>query len=134
MEAVRSAVLDAGRGLRGSANYESYRQVTIITAERWSELMSELHGALDPSARRANLLVSGIDLEDSCGRGLLIGQCLLRICGETRPCERMEEALPGLQATMRARWGGGAWAEVVRGGEIAVGDPVTWETAAALLG
>jgi hypothetical protein len=28
---------------------------------------------------------------------------------------------------MRARWGGGAFAEVVDGGDIAVGDPVSFE-------
>ena len=134
MDRVTSAILDAGRGLRGSANYNSRRQVTIVSVQRWAELMTELGAAVDPAARRANLLISGINLENSRGRPLALGRCLLRIGGETRPCERMEEALPGLRAAMEARWGGGAWAEVVRGGEIAVGDPVTWETAAALLG
>jgi MOSC domain-containing protein YiiM len=28
---------------------------------------------------------------------------------------------------MRERWGGGAYAEVVDGGEIAIGDTVAWE-------
>ena len=42
------------------------------------------------------------------------------------PAGQMDEALPGLQTAMRERWAGGAFAEVIEGGEIAVGDPVTW--------
>jgi MOSC domain-containing protein YiiM len=134
MDPINSAILDAGRGLRGNANYDGRRHVTIITVERWAELLEELSTTIDPATRRANLLVSGLDLENTRGRSLVLGECVLRIGGETRPCERMEQSLPGLRAAMEVRWGGGAWAEVVKGGEIAVGDHVTWEPAIALLG
>jgi MOSC domain-containing protein YiiM len=125
-EAVEHATLVAGRGIEGNADQGGRRQVTIITAERWAELMAELGAATEPVARRANLLVSGIVLEETRGRLLRIGACELRVRGETRPCERMEEALPGLQEAMKARWGGGAFAEVVTGGVIRVGDAVSW--------
>jgi hypothetical protein len=39
----------------------------------------------------------------------------------------MEAAHAGLQELMRDRWGGGAFAEVVDGGEIRIGDVVQWE-------
>jgi MOSC domain-containing protein YiiM len=132
MDFVRTATLDAGRGVRDSANYDGRRHVTIIASERWSELMDQLGASIDPSARRANLMVSGVDLANTGGRRLLVGDCTLLIGGETAPCERMEEALTGLQEAMRSRWGGGAWAEVVSGGSIAVGDAVRWES--SLLG
>ena len=127
MDAVDTALLEAGRGLRGSANRGGRRQVTIISQARWAELMGELGTDLLPSARRANLMVSGIDLENSRGRVLRVGDARLKINGETRPCEQMEEAHAGLQALMRERWGGGAFAEVLDGGEIRVGDTVEWE-------
>jgi MOSC domain-containing protein YiiM len=127
MDPVASALLEAGAGLRGNANRGGRRQVTIISDARWRELMRALKADLPPQARRANLMVSGIDLENSRGRVLRVGDTRLRINGETRPCERMEEAQTGLQALMRERWGGGAFAEVLEGGEIQVGAPVRWE-------
>ena len=127
MDPVEFAILEPDRGLQGNANAGGRRQVTIISRERWAELMAALEADLDPSARRANLMVSGIDLEASRGLGLRVGSALLRINGETRPCEQMEEACAGLQAAMRKRWGGGAFAEVINGGEIRVGDPVAWD-------
>ena len=130
MDPAETALLDADRGLRGNANRGGRRQVTIISRERWTELMDALKAELPPSARRANLMVSGIALERSRGRILRVGGARLRINGETRPCERMEEAHAGLEALMRDRWGGGAFAEVLEGGEIRVGDAVEWESPA----
>jgi MOSC domain-containing protein YiiM len=127
MDAAESAELVAGRGIVGNADQGGRRQVTIIEQEVWEALMRRLGGALPPSARRANLMVSGVPLADSRGRVLLVGPCRVRIFNETKPCERMEEALPGLRAAMYPNWSGGAFGEVVEGGRIAVGDPVTWE-------
>jgi MOSC domain-containing protein YiiM len=127
MDRVGHATLRAGRGLVGNADQGGRRQVTIMSAERWDGVQRELGAPIDPARRRANLLVSTIDLEESRGRVLKIGACRLRIAGETRPCERMEEAAAGLQRVMRERWGGGAYAEVLDDGEIGEGDDVGWE-------
>ena len=127
MDGTDRATLVAGRGLAGNANQGGTRQLTLMDLERWRELMDTFGLELDTSARRANLVVEGLDLFNSQGRTLVIGGARLLIHGETRPCERMDEAIPGLQNAMRERWGGGAFAEVIDGGEISVGDDVTWE-------
>jgi MOSC domain-containing protein YiiM len=127
MDPRPAATLVAGRGLTGNANQGGHRQVTVISEERWDDIRRTLGADVDPLMRRANLLVSGIDLENSRGKILRIGACRLRLLGETRPCERMEEARPGLQAALRPHWGGGAYGEVLDDGEISVGNMVTLE-------
>jgi MOSC domain-containing protein YiiM len=126
MDAAVTGRLAAGRGLVGNVDRSKRRQVTLLEQERWEELMDQMGPSIDPSARRANLLVSGVRLAGSRNRVIRVGPCRLRIGGETRPCERMDEALPGLRRAMELDWGGGAFAEVLDDGEIRVGDPVEW--------
>ncbi len=126
MDGVERASAVPGRGLEGNANQGGKRQVTLLTVDRWAEVRAELGLDVDPSLRRANLYVSGVDLTDQGGRTLGVGGCRIRIHGETRPCRQMEEAQPGLEDALRADWRGGAYGEVLEGGPIAVGDPVGW--------
>ena len=126
MDSVTRGTLVASRGLKGNADQGRRRQVTIIAHEKWADLMRELGVSISPSARRANLMISGIELAQSRNRILRIGGTRLRIGGETRPCERMDEAYAGLRRAMASDWGGGVYAEVLENGEIAVGDEVAW--------
>ena len=96
--------------------------------ERWTALTRDQLGGPEPDVRRANLLVEGVDLDDSQERVLRIGAARVRISGETRPCKQMDDACPGLQAALSPPWGGGAFGEVLDDGEIAVGDPVSLES------
>jgi MOSC domain-containing protein YiiM len=127
MDVRSTATLVANRGLVGNANQGGRRQVTIIEAERWAAHMDALGTTLDPSVRRANLLVRGVSLAGSRGQVLRIGAVRLQIAGETKPCHQMDEVYMGLQAVMRPDWGGGAFATVLDDGEIHVGDAVSWE-------
>jgi MOSC domain-containing protein YiiM len=120
------ATLVAGRGIDGSTGGSSTRQVTIIAKEQWEAMMAELGAEVDPAARRANMMVSGVALADSRGRTLRVGGVRIRIRGETRPCERMDEALPGLRGVMGREWRGGVYGQVLDDGVVTVGDAVSW--------
>lgn len=126
MDPAPHANLVASRGIVGNANQGGKRQVTIITREAWDAVRRELGEPVPPESRRANLLVSGVDLANTRGRVLRIGACRVRIYGETKPCWQMEEAHAGLQSALRPDWRGGVFAEVLDDGEIAVGDRVGW--------
>ena len=127
MDAHASVRLVAGEGIAGSVDRSRRRQVTIISREVWDQLMAALGAKADSSARRANLLVSGVVLAHTRGRVLRIGAGRLLIGGELTPCERMDEVRPGLRELMRSDWGGGVFGQVLDDALISVGDPVSWE-------
>jgi MOSC domain-containing protein YiiM len=126
MDAVARAMLKAHHGLVGNTDQGGRRQVTLLEQKVWHALMAHLGAALPPATRRANLLLSGIRLVQSRQRILGIGTCCIRILGETKPCEQMDEAYFGLRQAMYADWAGGAFGKVLDDGEIVVGDVVRW--------
>jgi MOSC domain-containing protein YiiM len=128
MDPRERATAVAERGLAGNANQGGHRQVTILAAEKWQAVEAELGIAIDPRARRANLMVRGLDLRNCRDRVLRIGDCRFHMLGETRPCRQMEETVPGLQKALDPDWRGGAYGRVLSGGAVGVGDPVSWET------
>jgi MOSC domain-containing protein YiiM len=126
MDPVESAQANAGRGLEGNADQGGKRQVTLISVESWADATAAVEGEPAPILRRANLLVAGVDLVESRGKTLQIGEVGIRIYGETRPCRRMEESHPGLQAALDPAWRAGAYGEVLSDGAIKLGDEVRW--------
>ena len=118
MDAVERARLKAHHGLVGNTDQGGRRQVTLLEQEVWQALMTQVGATLPPSVRPANVLLSGIRLVKSRQRILGIGACRIRILGETKPCERMEEACPGLQKAMYPAWAGGHLARCLTMGQL----------------
>ena len=142
MDSVSEAELLEGRGLKGNADQGGRRQVAILSKERWEEAVAGLAEAeeqsgppissgdnqsgnyIQPKDRRANLFVSGLDLEDTRGWKLTVGGYRMVIAGETKPCAFMDDICDGLQDALRPHWGGGAYAQVLDSGTISIGDYV----------
>jgi MOSC domain-containing protein YiiM len=127
MTSLDEANLVTGKGLTEDVSFSGRRQVTIIEREKWLAVTEKLNTDLPPESRRANLLVSGINLEETKGRILKIGACRIQISGETKPCAAMDAKLPGLKNALKPNWNGGAFGKVLVGGKIFVGDKVGWE-------
>jgi len=100
------------------------RQVTLLDAGQWRQVVAELGVDLPWHTRRANLLIEGIDLQAAVGQRIQIGECRFAIGGETTPCQRMDEIQPGLRRILTPELRGGVWGKVLRGGQLRVGDSV----------
>ena len=100
------------------------RQVTVLSLESWQAACREAGRTELPwTTRRANLLVTGVDL--AAGGVLRIGAVELEVTGETAPCERMDEACPGLRGALTPAWRGGVTCRVRQPGTLAPGVAVS---------
>jgi MOSC domain-containing protein YiiM len=123
MDSVDQAQLVAGHGLAGNADQGGWRQVTVIDEDAWRKATEELGVDVDPSARRANVMIRGLDLEKSRGRQLILGDCVINIRGENPPCRLMDQ----MQEFLKPHWRAGIFGEIVQGGTIRVGDKVAFD-------
>lgn len=121
MDCVEEAQLVAGRGPVGNADQGGWRQVTIIDEAAWNAATEELGIDVDPSLRRANVMLRGVDLENSRGKQLSLGGCVINIRGENPPCRLMKE----MQEPLRPHWHAGIFGDIAQGGTIHVGDTAT---------
>ncbi|MEZ5924789.1 MAG: hypothetical protein R3D57_10460 [Hyphomicrobiaceae bacterium] len=105
------------------------RQVTLLALEDWQAALAELdpgQGAVDLlwTARRANLLIEGLELPAASGAILVVGPVRIEVTRPVFPCTRMLEAHAGLMRALAKPWRGGIAGRVVAGGEVALGDAV----------
>ena len=129
LQEMERASVRSNHGLVGNAERGGRRQVTVLSAEDWEAANAQAGSELDPSARRANILVTGLgDLVESTGQVLKVGGARIQVTGETRPCSLMDAAHQGLRAAMEVSWRGGVYGIVLNDADLAVGDEVSWES------
>lgn len=122
---VQAAIAVAGVGLENDHAVGGRRQITLLAIESWRAACAELGQDVDPSVRRANLLVEGIDLGACIGKELSIGDVRIEVLGETRPCELLDDdGRVGLDASLRPQKRGGVFGRIVNGGQLRVGQTI----------
>lgn len=127
MDSISEVVSKKNKGLVGDANFgRSQRQVTFIEKEVFEGLGDRSSGMVKPEMRRANFMVSDIELEATIGRVLSVGNLRVKIMGETKPCKIMDEAHQGLRDALGTEWKGGVYGCVLNDATINVGNEVGW--------
>jgi MOSC domain-containing protein YiiM len=124
---VPSVRVEAGHGIAGeyhwSATPEPGQSLTLIAAEALEGLREDTGIELSHEASRRNVLTRGIDLNALVGRRFTVGgvECVgTELC---EPCNTLAKLTErGVLRGLVHR--GGLRADIVAGGEIAVGDPV----------
>ena len=132
MQTLDSAFISLDKGVEHDFRGKpSKRQVTVLSLAAWQEANTILHTELPWTTRRANLLVDALELENTTGKIITIGDVELLITQETDPCERMQEAAEGLFDALKAKWRGGVCCRVIREGRIKLGDEMVLSEKAA---
>lgn len=100
------------------------RPVTVISARAWREVCADLGQEIPWTTRRSNLLVDDIDLPQSEGAIIEIGEVRLQVTMEVDPCFRMDEQVDGLTEALKPDWRGGVGCIVLQRGSVSIGDAV----------
>jgi len=134
LQPVESFEVVEGKGVAGDARYfgrlsrdsgqPSRRQVTLIEREQIAEHAAGLGlSVIAPGAVRSNIETAGINLMALLGREIEIGEAILRLYAPRDPCAKMDAICQGLRERMLNQRQG-VLAEVVRSGQIRVGDAI----------
>lgn len=124
LEEMAEAPVTVARGLEGDVRgTNTDRQITILFREGWEKACAEAGAKLPWVARRANLYVEGMSVPHE-GAHISIGDVVLEVTKETKPCHLMDKAHMGLRVALQPEWRGGVCCNVIAGGTIRVGDAV----------
>ena len=124
---VPSVRAEAGHGIEGEYHWspapEPGQSLTLIAAEALEGLREDTGIELSHEASRRNVLTRGIDLNALVGRRFTVGAVECEGVELCQPCNTLAKLTErGVLRGLVHR--GGLRADIVAGGEIAVGDPV----------
>lgn len=123
---VNSAKVTKEKGINiGLPRRQGNRQVTLLSFEQWQQACDTLNIKLPWTARRANLLVTGIQFNiQYVGKVIHIGELQLLITGETEPCYKMDWVHPRLSVALNDNFKAGVTCKVLNDADIQVGDSI----------
>lgn len=125
MRIVNEARAIADAGLDGGVRPAPDRGLTLLASRQWEQVQSELNTDLSWHLRRANVLLEADHLRDLIGQRVRIGQAVVDVLDETRPCWLMDAQHRGLLDALRPEMRGGVCGRIVTSGLICAGDMLT---------
>jgi len=135
LASVREIRAVVGEGLEGDRYFKKIgtysntpgggRDVTLIELESVEALKRDLNIELEPAQTRRNIVTRGVPLNHLVGKQFRLGrEVLLRGVRLCEPCDHLETlSLRGVREGLLHR--GGLRADIISGGTIRVGDPIT---------
>ena len=129
MQSIDSAQISINSGILGDfRGAQKDRQITILSEDAWLQACREIDVELPWTTRRANLLVDGVEFDESyVNRKVRIGEVELVVTRETTPCSLMDAQQAGLTAALTPDWRGGICCNVVKPGTVKLGDQVEFD-------
>jgi len=129
MQVIDSAQITVANGILGDfRGTQQGRQITILSESAWRKACAEVDSDLPWTTRRANLLVDEVEFDASyVGKTVRIGDVELMVTRQTDPCSLMDAQHQGLTAALTPDWRGGICCNVVKPGEIKVGDQIEFD-------
>jgi MOSC domain-containing protein YiiM len=120
----------AGRGLEGDryfltnqADHDPKDEITMIDAESLRLARSE-HGVdLDAGQHRRNLVIDGIELPETVGRTIKVGDAQVEVLANNPPCKYLQN-LTGQPVLRVLRHDGGVRGRIAVDGTIRLGDSI----------
>ncbi len=126
IEEMVSARITMESGVEGDCHGQpGPSQIAVVGEEGWHAAITDLGADLPWTLRRANLLIRGIDLFNTTGMRLHLGDVILEITGENEPCWVMDKQHRGLRKALTPEWRAGVACRVIHGGTIKVSDRVS---------
>jgi MOSC domain-containing protein YiiM len=134
MLAVEQVNAVAGRGLEGDRKFRRDdlpptkngpdRELTLIEFEAIEAVNRDCEVELTPIETRRNVVTRGVALNHLVGRRFRVGDVLLEGIRLCEPCDHLESLTrPGVREALSHR--GGLRAQILEGGPIRVGDPIS---------
>lgn len=118
----------AGAGLRGDRYFEPgaapERHLTLIESEELERLAAEHGIELAPGESRRQLTTRGVRLNPLVGRRFRVGPVECRGIELCEPCNDLQKMVGNLGLMRAMAHRAGLNAEILAGGEIAVGDAI----------
>jgi MOSC domain-containing protein YiiM len=125
MKLIEQAQAVAQGGLTQDIEIRNHRGISLLSQEQWQDVLADLGRPLPWEERRANVLIDCGPMLGLIGMQVRIGDALLDVTMETKPCKFIESLHTGLFDALKPDGRGGVCCRVHQGGSIRVGDAVS---------
>ena len=125
---INQAILIKNKGVINDRYYENfeknYEQVTLIESEKIDNFNMNTSKKIDYKDFRRNIITSGIDLNKTINKRILINNVILKIHELCQPCRYLQKKLGIKNLVKLLAFKSGVRAEIIKSGVISTYDKI----------